>query len=210
MMGEFLCSSSDSTSHVIYCYCHHLELVCFVIFVLHFGHLHEWCTPCLVHFFLSLNKYIKSNLIAAINLIFYMMKNQKIKLILKLHFILYFIIAKWLTFLLLHNPYREAEIEKIWKSETNRKAKLIVPMQSVPIYIQLSPLTLWVQISLRRGVLDTALCDKVCQWFVAGRWFSPCTPVSFTNKTARQMSYKEIHPSFHQEYSIWWKIKKSN
>ena len=26
-------------------------------------------------------------------------------------------------------------------------------------------------------------CDKVCQWLVAGRWFSPGTPVSSTNKT---------------------------
>jgi hypothetical protein len=32
------------------------------------------------------------------------------------------------------------------------------------------------------GVLDT-LCDKVCQWFATGRWFSPGTPVSSNNKT---------------------------
>jgi hypothetical protein len=38
-------------------------------------------------------------------------------------------------------------------------------------------LTLWVQIPLRRGVLDTTLCDKVCHWF------SPGTPVSSANKT---------------------------
>ena len=50
----------------------------------------------------------------------------------------------------------------------------------------LSPLTiLWVQIPLRRGVLDTTLCDKVCQWFAAGRWFSPGSPFSSTNKTGR-------------------------
>ena len=36
-----------------------------------------------------------------------------------------------------------------------------------------------------RGVLDTSLCDKVCQWLATGRWFSPGTPVSFTNKTDR-------------------------
>ena len=36
----------------------------------------------------------------------------------------------------------------------------------------LSPLTLWVRIMF-----------KVCQWFAAGRWFSPCTPVSTINKT---------------------------
>jgi len=27
-----------------------------------------------------------------------------------------------------------------------------------------------------RGVLDTTLCDKVCQWLVTGRWFSRGTP----------------------------------
>ena len=35
----------------------------------------------------------------------------------------------------------------------------------------LLPLTLWVQIPLRSGVLDIALCDKIRQWLVAGRWF---------------------------------------
>ena len=33
-----------------------------------------------------------------------------------------------------------------------------------------------------RGILDTTLCDKLCQWLTAGRWFSPGTPVSSTNK----------------------------
>jgi hypothetical protein len=47
----------------------------------------------------------------------------------------------------------------------------------------ISPLTLWVWISLKAGVHDTTLCDKVCQWLVAGQWFSPGTPVSSTNKT---------------------------
>jgi len=49
----------------------------------------------------------------------------------------------------------------------------------------LSPLTLWVRIPLRRGVLDTALCDKTCQWLTTGRWFSLGTLVSSTNKTDR-------------------------
>jgi hypothetical protein len=34
-------------------------------------------------------------------------------------------------------------------------------------------------------VLDTTIFDKVCQWLVAGRWFSLETPVSSTNKTDR-------------------------
>ena len=43
----------------------------------------------------------------------------------------------------------------------------------------LSPLMLWVQTQLRRGVLNTTLCDKNCQSL------SPGTPVSSTNKTDR-------------------------
>ena len=42
----------------------------------------------------------------------------------------------------------------------------------------LSPLRLWVRTTLRRGILDTTLCDKVCQRLATGRWFSP---VSTTN-----------------------------
>jgi hypothetical protein len=33
-----------------------------------------------------------------------------------------------------------------------------------------------------QGVLDTTLCDKVCQWLATGRWFSPGTLVSFINE----------------------------
>jgi hypothetical protein len=47
----------------------------------------------------------------------------------------------------------------------------------------LSPLTLWVCILLRRGVLDKTLCNKVCQLLVAGLWFPPGTPVCSTKKT---------------------------
>ena len=36
-----------------------------------------------------------------------------------------------------------------------------------------------------RDVLDATLCDKVCQWSATGRWFSPRTPVSSTNKAYR-------------------------
>jgi hypothetical protein len=32
------------------------------------------------------------------------------------------------------------------------------------------------------GVLDTTLCDKICEWLATGRWFSP---VSSTNETDR-------------------------
>jgi hypothetical protein len=49
----------------------------------------------------------------------------------------------------------------------------------------LSPLKLWVWIPLRRGVLDTTLCDTVCQWHATGRWSSPGTPASSTTKTGR-------------------------
>ena len=46
-----------------------------------------------------------------------------------------------------------------------------------------SPLMLWVKIPLRARC--TTLYDQVCQWLVAGQWFSPGTPVSSTNKTDR-------------------------
>ena len=49
----------------------------------------------------------------------------------------------------------------------------------------LSPLTLWVRTPIRRGVLDTTLYDKVCQWLSTGRWFSYGYPVSSINKTDR-------------------------
>ena len=48
----------------------------------------------------------------------------------------------------------------------------------------LSPLKLLESI-LWQGVLDTTLCDKVCQWLAADRWFSPGTAVSSNNKTDR-------------------------
>jgi hypothetical protein len=32
------------------------------------------------------------------------------------------------------------------------------------------------------GVLDTTLCDQVCQCLATGRWFFPGTLVSSTNK----------------------------
>jgi hypothetical protein len=34
-----------------------------------------------------------------------------------------------------------------------------------------------------RGVLDTILCDNICQLIATGWWFSPDLPVSSTNKT---------------------------
>ena len=43
--------------------------------------------------------------------------------------------------------------------------------------------TLWFRIRLRRGVVETTLSDKVCQWLATGRWFSQGTLVSSLNKT---------------------------
>ena len=47
--------------------------------------------------------------------------------------------------------------------------------QSVPVTTDVG--------SAWRGVLDTTLCNKVCQWLATGRWFPPNTPVSSTNTT---------------------------
>jgi hypothetical protein len=56
----------------------------------------------------------------------------------------------------------------------------IISYMVVVVFIYLSPLMLWVRISTRARC--TTLCDKVCQWLVAGRWFSLGTLVSSTNK----------------------------
>ena len=48
-----------------------------------------------------------------------------------------------------------------------------------------TPQTLWYRIQPMRGVLDTTLCDKVCQWLANCRWFSPGTSISSTNKIDR-------------------------
>ena len=50
----------------------------------------------------------------------------------------------------------------------------------------LSPLTLWVRIPIRRGVLDTTLCDEIYQWLATGLWFFIGTPVSSTNNNLSQ------------------------
>ena len=62
---------------------------------------------------------------------------------------------------------------------------LLRPGDYSAVKTDLSPLTFWVRFPLRRGVLDTTLCDKVCQRLAAGRWFSAGIPVSSTNKTVR-------------------------
>jgi hypothetical protein len=49
-----------------------------------------------------------------------------------------------------------------------------------------SPIKLWFRLPLMaRCVLDTTLCDTVCQWRTSGRWIYPGTPVSSNNKTGR-------------------------
>jgi hypothetical protein len=64
---------------------------------------------------------------------------------------------------------------------------LQLPMQSVPI-------TTKVEFESRslRGVIDTTLCDKVCQWLATGRWLSQGTPGSSNNKTDRHDDIAEI------------------
>ena len=47
----------------------------------------------------------------------------------------------------------------------------------------LSPLMLWVRISIRARC--TTLCDKVCQWLATDQWFSPGPPCSSINETDR-------------------------
>jgi hypothetical protein len=58
------------------------------------------------------------------------------------------------------------------------------------------------------GVLDTTLCDKVCQWLATGRWFSSGTPISSTNKaqTIIYWCHTWFSPSMVRctRYNIMW------
>jgi hypothetical protein len=44
----------------------------------------------------------------------------------------------------------------------------------------------------RWGVLDTALCDEVCQWLVTGQWFSPVSSTSKTDRKAQRYSWNIV------------------
>ena len=46
----------------------------------------------------------------------------------------------------------------------------------------LSPLLLWVRISIRERCIT--VCNKDGQWLAIGRYFSPGSPITSTNKTA--------------------------
>jgi hypothetical protein len=58
---------------------------------------------------------------------------------------------------------------------------LQLPMQSVSITTKVVS---WNPVHGEVSSIHWTLCDKVCQWFTTGRWFSPWTPVSSINKTA--------------------------
>ena len=65
-----------------------------------------------------------------------------------------------------------------------------------------------VRITLRRGVLDTTLCDNFCQWLAADR-FSHGTPDSSTNKTERnditEIVLKVALNTINQTLiTLWW------
>ena len=61
-----------------------------------------------------------------------------------------------------------------------------------------------------RGVLDATLRDKFLSVIAAGRWFSPDTPVSSTNKTHRhdiseielQVALRTITLTIHHNISL--------
>jgi hypothetical protein len=54
------------------------------------------------------------------------------------------------------------------------------------MYLELSDVCDVVNLYPAQGAWCTTLCYKVCQRLAEGRWFSPGTPVSSTNKTDRR------------------------
>ena len=57
-----------------------------------------------------------------------------------------------------------------------------------------------------RDVLDTTLCDKVCQWLATCRWFFPGTPFS-SNKTDRHdMIEIFLKVALNTKKQNWWGV----
>ena len=54
---------------------------------------------------------------------------------------------------------------------------IILPRGAVVVVI------IWFESCSWQSVLETTLCDKVCQRLMAGWWFSPGTLISSTSKT---------------------------
>ena len=80
----------------------------------------------------------------------------------------------WLSNICILGPIYSGVVAVVWQLD------LQLPMQSVPITTNVLSSNL-----LRRGVLDTTLCDKVCQLLATGQWFSQGTLVASINKTDR-------------------------
>jgi hypothetical protein len=55
-----------------------------------------------------------------------------------------------------------------------------------------------------RGVLDTTLCDKVCQWLATCRWFSSGTPVFSINKSDRHDITVPLNNWIHGVHNEQW------
>jgi len=68
---------------------------------------------------------------------------------------------------LLHNGRKQVNTKVCYRIYTSPKSNRNHHDSWIYNYLfnhYLSPLTLWVRILLRWGVLDITLCDKVCQW----------------------------------------------
>ena len=72
----------------------------------------------------------------------------------------------------------------------------------------------WKKVKISKlGVLDTTLCDKVCQWLATGWWFSLDTPVSSTNKmdghviTEILLNEKKLMMLYFY-FSFYWYLRK--
>jgi hypothetical protein len=86
----------------------------------------------------------------------------------------------WLIFFTFLETHEKCNLELKKKSkQTSKRLRIRISFPGI------AQLKLWVRIPFRRGVLDTTLCDKVCQWLAVGTGYFPGIPVSSANKTDR-------------------------
>ena len=64
-----------------------------------------------------------------------------------------------------------------------------------------------------RGILHTILCDNVCQWLAAGRWFSPSTSTNkidccYITEILLKVAWNTINQPTNRSTTAWLRISK--
>jgi len=79
-------------------------------------------------------------------------------------------------------------LQTLFLSLFHRGADVVVMVRQLDLQLHVHSMPITAKVVSSNPFHDemySTLCYKVCQWLATGRWFSPGTPVSSTNKTDR-------------------------